>query len=167
MWKWKRSSVVKNEPQNSLVLFILRCCINCMESKMDLSHLMIRTFLFLLQICLDQYFVRSHPHTDAVFPSLVFEQKVTGTIANEPILHVSYVSGLLSEVRLQIFQFRFNNNERKHAVDAMLLRLHFLLLSGIIYQSTKSKFISYLWLNKKQKQIRLIRINSFFRITFL
>jgi hypothetical protein len=40
------------------------------------------------------------PTTDAVFPSLVIELKVTGIIANEPIPHVSNVSGLLSEVRV-------------------------------------------------------------------
>ncbi len=74
MWKWKRSSVVKNEPQNSLVLFILRCCINCMESKMDLSHLMIRTFLFLYRFDWT-IFVCSLPATDAIPPSLITSRR--------------------------------------------------------------------------------------------
>jgi hypothetical protein len=46
-----------------------------------------------------QYF-RSLPATNAVFPSLVIELKVTGIFANEPIHHVFIRSGLLSKVRI-------------------------------------------------------------------
>ncbi len=46
-----------------------------MERKKDLSHLMIKTYFFL------QIFARSLPATDAVFPSLVNELKVTGICA--------------------------------------------------------------------------------------
>jgi hypothetical protein len=63
-------------------------------------------------------------------------------------------------------------------VDAMLLGLHFLLLSRLkiprelkMYLEvsnilSKSKFMSYLWLNKKQI-IRLIRKFSFVKLTFM
>jgi hypothetical protein len=69
-----------------------------MESKMDFETLkMIRTFLFLYRF--DWIiFVRCPPPTPSSLP--VNELKVTGIIANEPIHHVSNVSGLLSEVRI-------------------------------------------------------------------
>jgi hypothetical protein len=53
------------------------------------------------------FFVRSLP--DAISPSLVTELKVTGIIANEPIPHVSNVSGLLSKVRIDpdLFLFKY------------------------------------------------------------
>jgi hypothetical protein len=45
------------------------------------------------------------PATNAVFPSLVIELKVTGIIANElksRFTTFSYVSGLLSKVRVDL-----------------------------------------------------------------
>jgi hypothetical protein len=69
-----------------------------MESKMDLSHLMIRTFLFLYRFDWTQ-FVRLHPPTPSSLPSST-SWRSPASSPNEPILHVLYVSGLLSKVRI-------------------------------------------------------------------
>jgi hypothetical protein len=65
---------------------------------------MIETILFLYRF--DWIIiVRSLPATDAIFPSLVIELKVTGIIANElksRFTTFSYVSGLLSKVRVDL-----------------------------------------------------------------
>ncbi len=104
MWKWKRSSVKINHKNCSYYLVFL---LHQLYGKKDLSHLMIKTYFFYRFDW--TIFVRQLPTTDAIPPSLVFEQKVTGIFANEPI----YVkrSGLLSKVRIdrQIRIFFFSN----------------------------------------------------------
>ena len=120
-----------------------------MERKTDFESLLIETFLFLyrLDLCL------SCPTT--LLPRLRVEghrHQRQQTRANPHVSNVSNVSGLLSEVRIDqsdpnILVLHVNINERKHAVDAMLLCLHFRLSLQIF---TKSKFISYIKVEQKQ-----------------
>jgi hypothetical protein len=91
--------------------------------------MMIETFLFLLQI--ESSF--KLPQRRLPFPLRVEGLRHHRQRTHEPI-RVSNVSGLLSEVRIDqsdpnILVLHVKINERKHAVDAMLLCLHFLLLS--------------------------------------
>jgi hypothetical protein len=100
--KWSpdfKSSIPILNIINSYNLFFIGCII-VWKVRQILSHLMIETFLFLLQTGSSYSLLLCCPPTPSTLPSSPSRRPTASSPRTEPILHVTYVSGLLSEVRI-------------------------------------------------------------------